>query len=326
MPVYLLYSLEAIAKDIGDEYFEGIIRQIASDVKAGMSFSEALRKHTSVFGEIYISMIKAAESSGQLAFMLQNILQLIEGEIDTRQRIQMAIRYPLLVVLALCIAFLVLSIFVIPRFIVVYAQFNTALPLPTRVMIGLYIALKKFWYLFLAVIGGAIYGFLRFINSKRGRPLWDNFRIRIYIIGPLLKMLVISRFARVTAIMMRSGVPILDVLELAANTSGNVIISRVIRNIKDSVIQGKGISEPMRLSNLFPAAVIQMVSAGEQTGKTAELLLGVADYYDRESGYLIKNLTTYIEPALIFLLGIMVLGLALAIFLPMWNLYKLFQH
>ena len=134
-----------------------------------------------------------------------------------------------------------------------------------------------------------------------------------------------SRFARITAILMKSGVPILEVLDLSAKTCGNVIIARAISNIKESVNQGKGMSEPMKISGLFPNVVIQMVAAGEQTGKVDELLLNVADYYDIESGYMIKNLTTYIEPILILVLGVMVLIMALAIFLPMWNLIKVFK-
>jgi len=140
-----------------------------------------------------------------------------------------------------------------------------------------------------------------------------------------VSMLTMSRFARVTAILMKSGVPILEILDLVGNTTGNVIIKRAITNIRQSVNQGQGMSEPMKITGLFPPVVIQMVYAGEQTGKVDDLLLSVADYYDRESEYMIKNLTTYIEPLLIFFLALGVLLMALAIFLPMWNLIKVFR-
>jgi len=138
-------------------------------------------------------------------------------------------------------------------------------------------------------------------------------------------MLTMSRFSRVTAVLMKSMVPILEILDLVADTSSNVIIRRAIVQIKESVNQGKGMSEPMRVSGLFPPIVVNMVATGEQTGRVDELLLSVSDYYDRESGYMIKNLTTYIEPILIFVLAVMVLVMALAIFMPMWNLIKVFR-
>ena len=166
---------------------------------------------------------------------------------------------------------------------------------------------------------------MRFIHSEVGRPIWDNFKLKVPVFGPLITLLTMSRFARVTSTLMSSGVGILQVLDLVANTSGNIIIARAINGIKESVNQGKGMSEPMKVGNLFPPIVVQMVSIGEQTGKVDALLLSVADYYDREAGYMIKNLTTYIEPILISVLASMVLLLALGIFMPMWNLIRVFK-
>jgi MSHA biogenesis protein MshG len=225
----------------------------------------------------------------------------------------------------LCLAFLILVAFVIPRFAGVYGAFNAALPLPTRMLIGLNLAIRKFWYLFIIFIVAAAIIFKRFIRSSFGRPAWDNFKLKMPVFGPLVTMITMSRFARVTAVLMKSGVPILEILGLVSDTTPNIIIKRAIQNIKESVNQGKGISEPMKASSLFPPVVVQMVATGEQTGKVDELLLSVADYYDRESGYMIKNLTTYIEPILIFVLAVMVLIMALGIFMPMWNLIKVFK-
>ncbi|MBM3252430.1 MAG: type II secretion system F family protein, partial [Candidatus Omnitrophica bacterium] len=272
-----------------------------------------------------MSMIKAAETGGMMEEVLRRLSDLIEQEIDTRARIKAATRYPMIAFFVLCVGFLIVVTFVIPRFATVYGQFNTLLPLPTRILIAINIAIKKFWYLFILGFAAAIFGFLRFINSKIGQPLWDNFKLKVPIFGPLIQMLVMSRFARVTAILLKSGVPILEVLDLVSSASGNIIIARAIENIKASVNQGKGMSEPMKVSNLFSPIVVQMVSIGEQTGKVDELLLSVADYYDRESSYMIKNLTTYIEPILIFVLAAMVLLMALGIFMPMWNLIRVFK-
>ncbi len=321
----LLSGLEAIALQTENRYFKTVIEEISRDIRGGLSFSAALKKHSQVFDQVYINMIKAAESSGLMVDILGRLTLLIEQEIDTRSRIKASTRYPMLAFFVLCLGFLIVITFVVPRFANLYAQFNAALPLPTRIMIAVNVAVRKFWYLFILGIGGATFAFIRFINSKTGRPIWDNFKLKVPVFGPLVSMLIMSRFARVTAVLMKSGVPILEILDLVANTSGNIIIKRAIMNIKESVNQGKGISEPMKITNLFPPIVIQMVAIGEQTGRVDELLLEVADYYDRESGYMIKNLTTYIEPILIFVLAAMVLIMALGIFMPMWNLIRVFR-
>jgi len=321
----LVPSLEAIALQTKNPYFKIIIEKITADIKGGLSFSQSLEKYSLIFDEVYLSMVKSAEASGKLVEILERLSSIIEQEIDTKSRIQAATRYPIIAFVSLCLGFLVVVTFVIPRFASIYGQFKTILPLPTRILLAINLAIQKFWLLSAITIGILVFLFLRFINSKTGRPLWDNLKLKIFIFGPLLSMLIMSRFARIMAILLKSGVPILEILDLTKATSGNIIIARAIENIRESVKQGKGLSEPMKVSGLFPPIVVQMVAIGEQTGKVDELLLGVADYYDRESSYMIKNLTTYIEPLLIFVLAIMVLVMALAIFMPMWNLIRVFR-
>ena len=323
--VPLLSSLQAIALQIKNSYFKLVIEEIGRDIKGGLSFSEALVKHSSVFDSVYVNMVKSAEAGGKIVDILERLTELIEQDIETRARIKAATRYPMIAFFALCLGFLIVVAFVIPRFASLYGRFDAILPLPTRILININLVVTKFWHLFILGMGGVIFLFIRFINSKIGRPLWDNLKLNIFVFGPLLSMLIMSRFARITAILLKSGVPILEILDLVKNTSGNIIIARAIENIRASVNQGKGMSEPMKVSNLFPPIVVQMVSIGEQTGKVDELLLSVADYYDRESGYMIKNLTTYIEPILIFVLAGMVLIMALGIFMPMWNLIRVFK-
>lgn len=321
----LLAALETINAQSANGYFKAIISQVTVDVKGGLSFSEALKRYGSVFDNVYISMIKSAEASGLMVDILGKLSNLIEQDMDTQSRIKAATRYPLLAFFVLCAAFLIVVIFVIPRFTAIYGQFNAQLPLPTRILIGINLVLQKYWYLFILFLGGTGFAFDRFIHSASGRPLWDNFRLKVPVFGPLVTMLTMARFTRVTGILMKSGIPILEILDLVAQAAGNIIIARAIINIKESVKQGRGISEPMKVSGLFPPIVVQMVSAGEQSGRVDELLLSAADYYDRESGYMIKNLTTYIEPILIFVLAVMVLVMALAIFMPMWNLIRIFR-
>lgn len=321
----LLASLESIALQTPNLYFKSVIENILRDVRAGTSLSSAMAKYNNIFSDVYVSMIKAAETSGGMVEILGRLNDLLEKDIDTRSRINSATRYPMLAFFVLCAGFLIVVTFVIPRFASLYGQFHTALPLPTQILINISTFMRKFWYLVILGIVGAIFVFRRFVSTIRGRLIWDNLKLKAPVFGPLMTMLTLSRFARIMAILMKSGVPILEVLDLVAKSSGNAVIARAIVNIKESVKQGKGLSEPMKLSGLFPPAVVQMVYIGEQSGRVDELLFSVADYYDSESGYMIKNLTTYIEPILIFILAIMVLVMALAIFLPMWNLIKVFR-
>jgi MSHA biogenesis protein MshG len=321
----LLSSLSAISDQTKNQYFKTVVEDLLLDIKGGISLSESLKKHPRVFSDVYVSMVHVGETGGSMVEILERLSLLISQDMDTKSRIKAATRYPMIAFCVLCLGFTIIVGFVIPRFASVYNQFNALLPLPTRILIAVNVAITKFWYLFIIIVSALIFGFVRFIHTARGRAIWDNLKLKVPVFGPLVSLLTMSRFTRITAMLMKSGVPILEVLDLTAKTSGNIIISRAIENIRESVNQGKGMSEPMKLTGMFPSAVVQMVSVGEQTGKVDELLISVADYYDLESSYMIKNLTTYIEPILIFILAVMVLLMALAIFLPMWNLIKVFK-
>jgi len=323
--VPLLASLEAIATQTKNQYFRVVIEESLSDIRGGLSFSQSLEKHKNIFDDIYIGMIRSAEAIGRMVEILERLSELIDLEIKTRMKIKSATRYPMIALGVLCLGFLIVITFVIPRFANLYGKFHTALPLPTRILIGVNIAIKDFWYLFILIFGGLAISFKYFIKSKVGRKNWDNFKLNVPVFGPLVSMIEMSRFSRVTAILTKSGVPVLEVLDLVAISLGNVIISQEIRNIRESVRQGKGMSEPMKISTLFPPVVVQMVAIGEQSGRIDELLVSAADYYDREVEYIINNLTTYIEPILIFILAVMVLIMALGIFMPMWKLIKVIK-
>lgn len=322
----LLSSLEALKKQATNVYFGGVIQQIITDIEGGASLSTALSNHPNVFNDLYIGMVRAGEASGKLDVMLERIALLGEDEMTTKQRLQAATRYPLFVIITLVAAFLIIVSFVLPRFAELFSGMRITLPLPTRVLLGMSIFIKQFWYIVLLVLAGLITAFWKFINTKAGRLLWDTFRLKVVIFGPLVLMITMSRFSRVTGILIESGIPILHIFDLTKKTVGNVIIERALDGIRVSVSEGKGISEPMAASKLFSPMVIQMVAIGEETGKVDELLLRVADYYDSQIDYTLKNLSTLIEPILIFILGFMVLFMALAIFLPMWNMVQVFKR
>lgn len=322
----LLASLTTLEKQTKNAAFKVVLKEVAAYVEGGMSLSDALAKYPKIFTSLYVNMVKAGEASGQLDEILGRLADFGERDLDTRQRITAATRYPLITLGALVTAFLIVVNFVIPKFAAVFAQFKTDLPLPTRVLLGLSYAMRTYWYLCIIGVGLVVYAFIRYINTPQGRLRLDAFALNAPAFGKLVSMFTMSRFSRTMSILMKSGLPILQVLDLTSRTVGNAVVSRTIDTIAVSVREGKGIAEPMRVSGIFPPIVINMVAIGEETGKVDELLMRVSEYYDQQSDYMVKNMTTLIEPLFVFILGIMVLVMALAIFLPMWNLITLFRH
>jgi len=323
--VSILVSLESIREQTTNTYFKDIIGEITRDIEAGKTLSETLLKFPKVFSDVYINMIRAGETAGILDNVLDRVANFLEHEQEVNMKIKQATRYPMLVILSISMAFPAAVMFIIPKFSSLFARFNAQLPLPTRMLLGLNFILVHYWYLIVLAIGGTIVVFRNFINTKKGRYLWDNFKLKVPIFGELTLKISMSRFSRMTSVLSASGIPILNTLEIVKDAIGNRIVANSIENIVKAVNEGKGMVEPMKASGLFPSIVMQMVKIGEETGKIDDLLLRVADYYDSQVDYTVRNLTTLIEPILIFVIGILVLILALAIFLPMWNLMSLFR-
>ena len=321
----ILLALSALHEQSPNKILKEVIAQISRDIESGLSLSGAIEKYPLIFDPLYINMVASGEVSGKLDQVLERLATLREHDETIRIRIKSATRYPMIVVIAMVVGFIVLTTLVVPRYAKIYAQYTTALPLPTQVLLGINYAVTKLWWLLIMVCSSAYFLFKRYINTKPGRIVWDNLKLKVPIFGGLLLKLSISRFTRITGTLMRSGIPILKILDISSGSTGNVVVSKAIQNIKDNVAEGKGMSEPMKISGLFPPIVTQMVAVGEETGKLDELLIHVSNYYDEQVDYTVSNLTSLIEPILIFVLGLGVLFMALGIFLPMWNLMSIFK-
>lgn len=321
----LLTGLYTAEKQIEKRFLRQVIREIAKEVEAGISLSAAMEHHPFVFNELYISSIKAGEASGALDEVLNRLADLLDHEIDTRAKIFGVVLYPIIATCFLFAGFLILVTFVIPQFVKIFETLKGRLPLPTVLLIKTHLVIKNYWHVI--VIAGTIcfFAFLKLIKTKEGRRLWDRFKLRIPLLGNIVLKLTMSRFSRIVSILIKSGVPILTVLDITSRTTGNVIVSQAIDNIKISVNEGKGMAGPMRISGIFSPLVTQMVSVGEETGRIDELLYDVSVHYDRETEYAIKYLATIIEPILIVILAIGVLIMALGVFLPMWNMFSLMR-
>ncbi len=321
----ILMGLSSLRDQASSKILKDVLGQVIRDIEGGSNFSAALASHPGVFNALYVNMIKAGETGGRLDEALTRLTIIGEHDEVFRMRLKSATRYPLLVVGAIIVGFIVLTTLVVPRFAGIYSQFSTALPMPTQILLWINDAVTKYWWGSILVLTALFFGFSKLINTKKGRLWWDGLILKCPVFGPLILKLALSRFARITGILMRSGVPLLKALELAGEGTGNTIISRAISDIRVSVNEGKGMSEPMKASSLFPPTVVQMVSVGEGTGKLDDLLLHVANYYDSQVDYVTSNLATLIKPILILVLGCAVLFMALGIFLPMWNLMSLFR-
>ncbi len=323
--VPIIASLKSINEQTENAILRDAIAEVIIDIEGGLSLTEAMTKHPKCFDQTYLSMVNAAEVSGTLAASLERLAILLEYEEQTRHKIKAATRYPITVTVALTLAFLLITTLVLPRFARIYARFNTGLPLPTRVLLGINFVLTHYWYLVILGIMILIFVFYYFINTKWGRQLWDGFKLKVPIFGPLFLKIALSRFLRVSGIMLKTGVPILRVLSHGSGVAGNAIISSAIERVRDGVNMGKDMGSMMKKEEIFPAIAVQMISLGEESGKLDDLLIKTSDFFDSQVDVSIQNMTSLLEPILILVLGCGVLTMALAVFLPIWNLVYLFK-
>ena len=285
-----------------------------------------LRPLCVMFSHLYCSMIRAGESSGVLADVMDRLIYIIEHEAQIKADIRAALNYPIMVVVFLGVAFFVLLTFAIPRFVKIFARAHIELALPTRVCIALHHFLINYWYIILGAVIAVIVFLVWYLQTEQGRYLKDRLILALPVFGPLFIKSAMSRFASIFAILYQSGVQVLDSMDILSGTIGNSAIAREFDRIKDRVQEGRGISAPLRHARYFPPMVVNMVALGEGSGKLDETLNEISKHYDDEVAYAIKGLTDAIGPVLTIGLAAIVGFFALAIFIPMWDLTKLAIH
>ena len=318
--VPLLTCLRIMGKQTTNERLGEVLVGISDDVEGGSDLSQAMAAYPSIFPPIYIQMIRAGEAAGQLETTLNRIAALQEYELETRERVKAATRYPKLVVGVLIVAFFVVVYFVIPTFAKIFSGFGAELPLPTRMMIALDKYIKEYWAVTLAGVFILVPLLVWWLRTPPGRYMFDRLKIKIPIFGTLISKFVLSRFSRIFATLNASGLPILKTLEISAKTVGNVYYAQSLEKVAEEVRRGENISDVLVRAGIFPPLLHQMVVVGETTGKLDEVLGKVSDYYDQDVDYAIKRFSTLIEPVLIMVLGGFVLFFALSVFLPLFNL------
>jgi type II secretory pathway component PulF len=302
-----------------------VLKKVMHDIEGGASLSQAISKFPNVFSDLYVNSVVAGEAGGVLDTVLLRLAELMERDSETSANVRGALQYPIITLVAMSIASFILVIFVVPRFASIYGRFKEQLPLPTRVLIGANYLIVNYWYLLIA--GAAAFGFLfhRYASTKNGRFQIDLIKLKLPVFGNLFMKVAMGRFSAMLMTLNSSGLPILRSLEIVSVTVGNAVIGREIELLRRSVADGRGISGSILESKVFPPMVGHMISIGETTGALDDMLASVASYYDLEVKSMIKNLTTLIEPIMTAVLGVVVLGMALAIFLPLWNMIQLFK-
>jgi len=302
------------------------ISKIIQDINQGLSLSEAMDKHPKIFSRLYCDMIKAGEMSGNVPIVLDRLIYIIEHEAKVKADIKSAFRYPIIVIVALCGAFILLLTFVIPQFATSFSHAGIALPWPTKFAMLLYSFLSNYWYLIVAGIVIIIFSMISYFKTNNGKFVRDSLLLEMPIVGPVFKKAALSRFASIFAILQTSGVPIMQSLTILSATMGNEALTRSFDHIRERIKEGAGISTPLKSAKYFTPMVIDMIAVGEESGNIDEMLRAVAKHYDDEVEYAIKGLSDAIGPILIVGLAAIVGFFALSIFLPMWDLTKMVKH
>ncbi len=321
--VPLTKALSTLERQITSTQFVEVVRSVREDIEGGSTFAAALSRHPKVFGELYSSMVEVGETGGILDEVLDRLAYLLEKASENRAKIKSATLYPKIVVGAIFFAVVFLMWFVVPKFSHLYANFNLSLPLPTKMLIALSGGMIRYWYLIVSFAVVVMAGLRLYRSTGRGRQRWDGWIMKIPVFGPIILKNIMSRFARVLGSLYKSGLPMLQSLDIVSRAVENRVISLAVKEIEAEVRGGNVISEQMAKYPFFPPMVIQMVAVGEETGGLDEMLEKVAQYYDQEVDSAIRNLTTSLEPVLLAVIFGMVLFLALAIFLPMWDMVRM---
>jgi len=316
----LVQSLEALQEQTQDPVFRIIIREVRTDIASGNSFSSAAKKFPKAFNTLFVSMVEAGEASGALAEILGKVASYFESSVKLSKKIKSAMTYPIAVIGLAVVLVAVMLIFVIPVFAQMFSDFGSKLPAPTQLLIDLSGFLRSFWWVVGLVIFGLWYGIRRYIETPVGRTHRDHLVVKAPIFGPLVHKIAVSRFCRTYATLIRSGVPILRTLEIVSAASGKVQIEKVCEDIARHVSQGGQVSEVLAADAFFPPVVMHMVKAGESTGNVDGMMSKIADFYDTEIDATTAALTSLIEPMLIVFLGVVVGGIVMAMFLPIFQM------
>ncbi len=316
----LLRAVNIMKDQTENEDFKDILEEVSQDIKGGSSFSEALERHPEVFEDLYVNMVKAGEVGGVMEAVLQRLAEFSEKAQELRTKIKSATMYPAIMFAIAILVVVFLLIFVLPTFIDLFQEMGVDLPLPTRIVIGISNFLQTRWYVVLGMVIAGYYALKWYYGTDQGEYNIDKLKLNVPIFGALFRKVSTARFTRTLATLIRSGVPILQAIEIVQDTIGNRVVAETMDDVYDSISEGDTISEPLHEAGIFPPMVTHMISVGEETGSLDEMLSRIADTYEMQVEEMVEGLSSMLEPILILFMGIMVGTIVMAMFFPMFQL------
>jgi len=322
----LVDGIQGMAEQPFSLRFKRATALVVEDLRGGKSFSEALERHPALFSRFYVSMVKSGETAGILSEVLERLAALGQEELQLKGRIRSALAYPcLLVLLSLgIVTFLLVAI--LPKFVGIFEESGTSLPIPTMILLFVSRTLSRYWYVVPIAVATVVLLIRRYSRTPRGRFRLHQWTLRLPVFGPLLHKTILARFCRIMASLLKSGIPVVPSLRITADLVGNEVMVQSITHIRDAVIGGASLAEPFRLSRAFPPTVVQMVAVGERTGTVDQMFFHLGSYYESEVDQGLRTLTSILEPLLLLVMGLLVGFIALSVLLPIFQLIRVFKR
>ncbi len=316
----LVQCLEILASQQDNKAFKKVLTEIRASVEGGSTYAAALRKHPKVFSDLYTNMVEAGEAGGILDTILNRLAAYIEKAIQLKKKVKSAMIYPSTIVSVAIAVVIFLLIFVIPTFKNMFEGFGAALPLPTLIVLGASNIVRSYFIYIVAVIVGSLVALRMYYKTANGRKTIDRILLSLPVFGILIRKVAVAKFTRTLGTLIASGVAILDGLDITARTAGNKVVEEAVQRTRASIAEGRTIADPLKASGVFPPMVVQMIAVGEQTGALDSMLAKIADFYDEEVDVAVSNLTSLLEPMLMIFLGVVIGGVVIAMYLPIFKL------
>lgn len=318
-------ALSILAEQTESGTLAKIVDQLQKDVEGGLSLSEALTKHPKVFPNIFVNMVRAGETGGVLDEVLLRIADHFEKEAALKSKIKSAMAYPVAVLSLVILIVFAMLVFLVPTFVGMFATLGGDLPLPTKILLAISNGLTGYWYLLLGGGFGLVFGYRAAGNTEKGRLVIDGIMLKLPVFGQMTRKVAVAKFTRTFGTLMSSGVPLLQALDIVSDTAGNAVIVGAVRQTRSSIKEGETISKPLAASAVFPPMVVQMIAVGEETGALDSMLRKIADFYDEEVATTVDALTSMIEPLLMIIMGLVVGGILIALYMPMFQIITLIE-
>ncbi|KKT76173.1 MAG: hypothetical protein UW86_C0001G0039 [Microgenomates group bacterium GW2011_GWA1_Microgenomates_45_10] len=317
-------ALSLLRRQLSSRFGE-VIADLQTSIEGGSSLSDAMAKHGDVFTSVYIALVKTGESSGLLDEVLTRLADNLEKEQEFRSKVKGAMIYPMIIIVGMVLVIIVMMVFVIPKMTQLYQDFGATLPMPTQILINFSNLISNFWWLWLLLSMGFLYGYQAYYKTNTGRHHLDSFYLRLPILGGLNKTMIMTEFTRTMSLLISAGVSMIEALNIVAKAMGNILFEDGVKSASTQVEKGFPLAYALAQTEVFPPIVTQMVSVGEETGKVGEVLGKLSRYFESESENLVKGLTSAIEPLIIIVLGVGVAFLVVAIIMPIYSLTSQFS-